>query len=402
MSGLHMTFSRTYQRTHPWLTFDIHLEATPRPFWIALGECHSKCEHLAGIPLAPGIGEYLHRVYLAKGVAATAAIEGNTLSAEQVLQHIEGKLSLPSSQEYLKQEIDNILEGYNLILGEIRRGVQPPLNADRMKQLNKIVLNNLALADPDIIPGEIRHDARGVGNYRAAPHEDCEYLLGRLCEWLNGPVFQPQPGMELMYAIIRAIIAHLYIAWIHPFGDGNGRTARLIEVQILLSSGVPSPAAQLLSNHYNNTRTEYYHQLDIARKDVISFLYYAVQGLRDGLRDQINVVRIQQLEISWVNHVHRMFDKLKGAPHDRRKHLILDLSSQQEPVPSAKLRDISPRVAVEYKGRTYRTLVRDIKELIRMNLIVWDAKAKGWRANKEAILAFLPIRATAKPNKEGV
>lgn len=57
-----------------------------------------------------------------------------------------------------------------------------------------------------------------------------------------------------MYAIFKAVVAHLYLAWIHPVGDGNGRTARLVEFQILLSSGVPSPAAHLLSNHYNQTR----------------------------------------------------------------------------------------------------------------------------------------------------
>ncbi|MBW2661693.1 MAG: Fic family protein, partial [Deltaproteobacteria bacterium] len=36
----------------------------------------------------------------------------------------------------------------------------------------------------------------------------------------------------------------------HPFGDGNGRTARLLEFEALLSSGVPAPSSQLLSNHY--------------------------------------------------------------------------------------------------------------------------------------------------------
>ena len=397
-----MTDTRTYLKTHPWITFDVRLNAAAPGFWIALGECQSKCEHLAAIPLAPEIGRYLHQVYLAKGAAATTAIEGNTLTEEQVLQHIQGKLTLPPSQEYLKQEVDNILKGCNLILNEMQQGIQPPLSVDRMRELNKIVLENLSLADPDIIPGQFRHDAKGVPGYRAPHHEDCEYLVSRLCEWLNGEVFQARPGMELMYAIIRATLAHLYIAWIHPFGDGNGRTARLVEVQILLSSSIPSPAAQLLSNHYNKTRTEYYRQLDIARQDPISFLLYAVQGLRDGWRDQINVLRLQQLETAWVNHVHKTFDKLKGAPHDRRRHLVLDLSNQQEAIPTAKLRDISPRVAVDYKGRTDRTLDRDIRKLVGMGLITWDEKGKGWRAKKEAILAFLPIRSSVNARNDSV
>jgi len=395
MSTLHVTEQRTYSSTHPWITFDLSLESALPTFWMAVGECQSKCEHLAGIPLAPEVDKYLHQVYLAKGVAATTAIEGNTLSEEQVLQHIQGKLSVPPSQEYLTQEIDNIVQGCNLILGEIKKGVQPPLSGSRIRQLNEIVLNNLTFDNPEVVPGQIRKHTVGVGTYRGAPAEDCEYLTERLCEWLNSDAFHAKPGMEIPYAIIRAVVAHLYIAWIHPFADGNGRTARLIEVQILLSSGVPSPAAHLLSNHYNKTRTEYYRQLEAARKNVISFLFYAVSGLRDGLREEIEVIRSQQWEISWINHVHKMFDQLRGGPHDRRKHLILDLSEKQEPVPYSKLREISPRVAVDYKDRSGRTLIRDLKELLKMGIIEFDTKAKGWRARKETILAFLPVRASS-------
>jgi len=362
---------------------------------MAVGECQSKCEHLAGMPLAPQIDKHLHQVYLAKGVAATTAIEGNTLSEEQVLQHIQGELRVPPSQEYLKQEIDNIIEACNLILREIADGVQPPLDLARILQLNKIVLNNLSSIDPDVVPGEIRKYSVGAGSYRGAPAEDCEHLMRRLCEWLNGKTFQPKPGMELPYAIIKAIVAHIYLGLIHPFGDGNGRTARLIEVQILLSSGVPSPAAHLLSNHYNKTRTEYYQNLDRARTNPMSFLLYAISGLRDELRDQIAAVRQEQWEIAWVNYVHRMFDKLKGGPHDRRKHLILDLSNSRVPVPIQELSKISPRVAIDYKDRSDRTVLRDLEKLLAMGLVVFDKEAKGWRARRETILAFLPVRSAS-------
>jgi Fic family protein len=89
-----------------------------------------------------------------------------------------------------------------------------------------------------------------------------------------------------VYAILKAVVAHLYLAWIHPFGDGNGRTARLVEFQILLSSGVPSPAAHLLSNHYNQTRSEYYRQLDRASKsggELAPFIEYGARGFVAGL-----------------------------------------------------------------------------------------------------------------------
>jgi hypothetical protein len=70
---------------------------------MALGECSSICTHVSNIPLAPEEWREMHRVYLAKGVLATTAIEGNTLSEEDARKAVEGTLRLPESKEYLGQ-----------------------------------------------------------------------------------------------------------------------------------------------------------------------------------------------------------------------------------------------------------------------------------------------------------
>ena len=48
-------------------------------------------------PLEPHSAQKLHAVYMAKGVPATTAIEGNTLREEEVRDHLEGRLQLPPS-----------------------------------------------------------------------------------------------------------------------------------------------------------------------------------------------------------------------------------------------------------------------------------------------------------------
>lgn len=383
---------RRYQSSHPWLKFEADLRPAPFELWTMLGECQSKCEHLAGVPLRPDVDRELHFVYLAKGVAATTAIEGNTLSEEQVRKQIEGKLTVPPSKEYLQQEVQNILEGCNIILEEVYRDRIPPLTPERIRQLNRIVLNKLELANEGAVPGEIRDHSVGVMDYRGAPPEDCEYLLGRLCEWLDE--FKFPKDQRIIGSILKAILAHLYLAWIHPFGDGNGRTARLVEVQILLCSGIPSPAAQLLSNHYNQTRSEYYRQLSRASKsggDVLAFLLYAVRGFRDGLREQIEQVRHLQWEIAWQNYVHERFVDLTTDADQRRKRLILALSSHDEVDVNELPGLLGTALAVEYSQRTPKTLSRDLNALESMRLLARQGK-KVW-AQKAMILAFLPLRA---------
>ena len=84
---------RTFERTYPWISFRLNLrEAGPR-LWLSLGEAASKCEHIAGVPLRPATAQTLHRLFLAKGVLATTAIEGNTLTEKEVLARLDGKLA---------------------------------------------------------------------------------------------------------------------------------------------------------------------------------------------------------------------------------------------------------------------------------------------------------------------
>lgn len=382
---------RTYERTHPWIKFEADLMKAGFRLWMTLGEAISKCEHIAGVPLQPGTAEKLHLLYLAKGIRGTTAIEGNTLTEEEVLERLEGRLSLPPSREYLGQEVDNILKGCNFINKNLMAGGTADLSVKEIESFNEIVLAGLSL-DKDIIPGQIRKFSVGVSGYRGAPAEDCEYLLVRMCEWLNG-LDHKQFVEPMALSIIRAIIAHLYIAWIHPFGDGNGRTARLLEFKILLASGISTPAAHLLSNHYNLTRSDYYKQLDYTSKsggDIVPFIQYALQGFVDGLRAQIAHIQEQQLTIAWRDFVYENFRDKSGASFDRRRKLVIDLTVHGKPVPFNKIREISPRIAENYAGKTSRTIRRDIRELLSMKLI--KRTEQGYVADSEKMRSFLPQR----------
>jgi Fic family protein len=384
---------KTYEKTHPWLDFKLDVRELDYTTWLLLGEAVSKTEHIAGVPLEPNSAKELHAVYLAKGALATTAIEGNTLSEEEVREHLEGRLQLPPSRQYLTQEIDNIVTSCNDIVNSVIRGEVGSITPEDILGYNRQILNKLPLQE-DVTPGELRSHSVMVGRYRGAPAEDCEFLLDKFCAWLNSLV--PPKGLEQPYAILAAIAAHLYFVWIHPFGDGNGRTARLIEFRFLLHAGFPTPAAHLLSNFYNQTRMEYCRQLDHASKaggKMDEFIAYAARGLVDQLREQLSVIRQMQLDTTWRNYIYERFGK--GSPtHLRRRGLVLELSkiaAARGWVNSADIPDLSPRLAREYSSKTSKTLSRDINAVAAMNLVERDGRKV--RARKELILAFLPLRA---------
>lgn len=392
---------RTYQKTHPWIKFALDLRKLDYTTWLLVGEAVSKVEHIAGVPLSPEAAERLHGIYLAKGVLATTAIEGNTLTEEEVLRHLEGKLKLPPSREYLSQEIDNIVEACNRIGAAVIPGGNQTITPEEIRGYNALVLRALPVNE-DVVPGEFRRHAVMVGRYHAVPPEDCEYLLEQFCRWLNELQFPA--GWEAPYSVLAAIAAHLYFVWIHPFGDGNGRTARLIEFRFLLQAGFPTPAAHLLSNFYNLTRTEYYRQLDHASKsdgDFTAFIAYAARGLVDQLREQLHFIRDLQWDTAWKNYVYERFGK-GGASDLRQRRLVLDLSKVTANKGWAlvdEIQDLSPRLAREYASKTTKTLSRDLNALAEMKLVLREGRRV--KANRDLILAFLPARSRIGSDHEG-
>jgi Fic family protein len=201
--------------------------------------------------------------------------------------------------------------------------------------------------------------------------------------------------------ILKAIIAHLYIAWIHPFGDGNGRSARMLEFRLLMASGIPMTAAHLLTTHYNVTRTEYYQALASTSRtvngDPVIFLIYALQGFVDSLDEQIKIILAEQLRVTWENYVHdEEFNGTLSNAQARQRDLLLELSEFSSPIaPNELKRRLSKNLWARYNQKNPRVFNRDINELVDRNLIV--KTEKGISAAKGRMWAFLPVCKQVEP-----
>ena len=155
--------------------------------WFQLGELQAKCEQVAGVPLLlPEVEEHsCFNSFWPKEHSATTAIEGNTLSEQDALELIRGKLETTALQESIwEQEITNIVNACNDYckgcFSQVR-SYQNDCQIGSMKELNALVLHDLPLRE-DVYPGKIREHDVGVGRYRGAPPQDCEYLLKELCQ----------------------------------------------------------------------------------------------------------------------------------------------------------------------------------------------------------------------------
>jgi Fic family protein len=385
-------------RSHPWLTFELDLRRLPYVTWMQMGEAVSKTEHIANSLLEPSASEQFYKVWLVKGAQATAAIEGNTLTTEQVDARIEGELQLPKSAEYLGVEIDNVVKALKSVASGAIAAPDRLATPEAILRYHSLILSGLEL-DEHVVPGEFRKTNVGVANYRAPDWQHVPALMKRMCEWLNETSFVASAEHPLAFGILRAIMAHLYIAWIHPFGDGNGRTARLIEFGMLVQAGVPTPAAHVLSNHYNRTRSQYYRELKRASDsggDVVPFIQYSLQGFVDGLTEQIKTIYDMQRLVLWRDYVYRRFGDDLNKAQKRQRLLVLEMSQLgREVAIESSLASHSPKIAVAYAGLSDRTLRRDLEALVKMKLLVKGDGGGVWVPGYE-LLHLLPARRTEK------
>lgn len=402
-------------RTHPFLNFaDFYPDSLTFKTWLLLGETMSKCQHLAGAPITPRLAEHLERVYLARGAQATTAIEGNTLELSQVEQIVDrGSAGLGPSRAYQEQEVANIVRAVRDMRAAITQGHHLPITVTRLCELNAMVLHDVPVK-PHVVPGELRRTDVTVGPYRPPDYREIPALVKEFEDWLRrtrqaaAAQAADHPDLAFALAVITAILAHLNLAWIHPFGDGNGRLARLIEVQILSESGVPSVATQLLANHFNLTRELYYFHLDQARsqRGVANFIHYAVQGLADGLREQITLVQEQNLHIVWQSYMHELFEKkyTQTPARARQRKLATALpAAPGDAVTPEQATELTPALTRLYAAAGDRMPARDLNDLVKLDLAVrvGPPAARRFRARRELVQAFLPPAASiVEPSTE--
>jgi Fic family protein len=382
---------RVFGMDTPWINFKVDLSKMAPTFWMLLGEARSKCDHLTNVPMPPNDAQELHVITLSKGVHATTAIEGNTLSELDVQEIVRRPpVQEAASADSREREVTNVLRAYDKVTDQIEAGTLPTLSLELIKRFNEQVLRGLEVPS-EVKPGKVREHSVVVGPYRGPDADQCERLLQEMCDWLNASEFAGEGSMRIPIAIIRASLVHLYLAWIHAFGDGNGRTARLCEFVVLVTGGVPTSAAHLISNHCNNTRDEYYRQLRYASEsgsDVSRFLTYCAAGFVTELREQLAVVYNRQFRLTWNEYVGTNVPGRDLDVRERRALIALTLFDH-EPTGRDQITSLTAELARKYARTGVKTLARDLQELVQTGLLV---ESQGmYRAKTEVLLSLLPL-----------
>jgi len=232
--------------------------------------------------LVPKWEAKLRRQALLRNAHSSTAIEGNKLTLEQVEALAEGKDVVATSKD--KKEVLNYLEALEKIPSFTEKGkfkIADLLKIHRM--ITKDVMQNTAdsgvFRNRQVYVGKRIFDGttfKEVVEYLPPKTEEVPHLVQEYIDWIN------LDKSWKLNPVLLAGIAHYEIARIHPFIDGNGRTARLFATVILYLSGFDHRRIFALDDYYDRDRQAYYAALKTAQTndgDITQWLEYFTNGI---------------------------------------------------------------------------------------------------------------------------
>ena len=288
---------------------------------------------------------------LVESLCSSWAIEGINLSEADIYSSIAKRLGIPFPMARTKTYYDGVAE---VLLDAVQN--HEPLTIDRILSWQEKIVE----ADPGVKRGVFRDDAVYVMSgsmknteiiYEAPPASEVYGMMERFIEFANGHSYPD---------LIMSAMAQYYFVAIHPFEDGNGRTARIISDYLLYRSSDYIPAV-FVSSEIKMKQREYYALLDkISRgssMDLTEWVCWFLERLIDAYSNAIEKIRMSF-------RVRSFFDRMKdlGLNDRQRKFLARVLRDDWNGTLTARKYALITSCHVD-------TANRDLKKLVDYGLI---------------------------------
>jgi Fic family protein len=325
-------------------------------------------ETVRDLPILPDLSTQIEEELIRRSIFGTAALEGNPLTEDKVGQII-AESAEGTKTERAEKEIQNLKVAYNSFIRTLQASESVfKLEEDHIKKIHSTVTHDIEYKYN--VPGQYRNhlvkigDAEHGGIYTPPKaFIDIEMLMREFTQWINGEeILNLEPP-------IRAALAHYHFGIIHPFGDGNGRTARLFEALLMRLAGMKYVPI-MLSNFYYRNMDDYFRAFSRARKnqehDVTPFVGFVLQGVVESLNE------IKERIIFFIRkfalHDYYVFLRTGKQITQRQHDLLVMLLDELIPFTLGDLFRVSP-FNVLYREVSERTARRDLKKLYDAQLL---------------------------------
>lgn len=300
-------------------------------------------------------------------------IEGNELSFTQAEGVLEGK-NIVAGERDIQEVINyrNVLKYLDEEIGDVR-----DVGEKSLKYTEKQILKIHSFAVEKIVPEEqrgkfrqvqviLRNAQTGEIVFRPPPAPEVPYLIEEFLKWLNGV-----EGKDL-HPVLRAAVAHYVISSVHPFTDGDGRTARGFATLILFTEGYDIKRLFSLEEYFDKNAFDYYEALrktdltneaSFEERDLTGWLEFFTKAL------SIELTQIKE-KIRRISLDSKIKEKLGGkqVALNERQMKIMEYIEARNQATMKELKPLLPMISED-------TILRELYSLIKQKLV----KKKGSR-----------------------
>ena len=167
-----------------------------------------------------------------------------------------------------------------------------PITEENLFHLYQTVVGQFLPEEDRLLPGNYyRHDSVFVVgsqvDHTGLPWQKLHSYMAELLDFIQGDAL----GNDLL----QAVAVHFYLAYLHPYFDGNGRMARLLHLWVLVQKGYSSALFVPLSEYIQRTKNQYYKAFTLVEQnaalsgmvDITPFLVYFIQHVYGNLKNSL-------------------------------------------------------------------------------------------------------------------
>ncbi len=329
-------------------------------------------------PLVPAWEAKFKKDAMARTIHFGTKIEGNDLTQEQAqkvvrLETVDDPEEAANKSGIIARERDvqEVINYRNVVkwIDEQDAEIAADLFSEKiLKQLHSLTMQNL-LVDDEI--GHYRRkqvivkgagDSAGQVVFRPPVSVEVPYLIEDFFKWLNSP------EAKNLHPIFRAAITHYQLVYVHPFIEGNGRTARGMATLVLYASGYDFKRFFSLEEYFDSNVESYYTALQSVQQTENSDMTYWLEYFCYGLALEVEKVKEKVLKLSKDLKMKKELGRQVAL--SERQIIILELLQDQGKITSSDAQDMLPNVSVD-------TILRDLKDLIEKGVVEKHGVTKG-------------------------
>lgn len=304
--------------------------------------------------LVPKWAVSLRRDALIHSVHSSTHIEGNSLTLEEVSQLALGREVSAIRKD--KQEVLNYLQVLSTLENYIPKDEFATRHVLQIHMaLVKKTLNRPedegAFRNRQVVVGYKDNEGHTVVTFQPPRTSEVPRLVQSFLDWVN------HPTARQMNPVLVAGIAHYEIVRIHPFIDGNGRTARTLATLLLLMQQFDTKRFFALDDYYDSDRMAYYAALKSVDPKTVNITKW-LEYFCEGVAFSVNRVKEKVLALSGKKRATALLEQVSLT---KRQMQIVEAISRSGKITSKEMQAL-------FKI-TPQAVHKEIKKLIKNKVV---------------------------------